>query len=750
MKIIDYKNASIIRSENTKLHLLQPSISLDPQTKRIQDPEEVWNQISLAIGGLEIGEKCDSRIIVLPEVSVPRVYAQDTLHLVFGKFSGHTVLIFGLELCTVEECQFLIKALTLLDNEPLRFWSSVNKERLVNACIIAIGEGDGAFKVLFQPKLTPSKFEGSLDQLEDVVTSDYLYRIIFKDASIMVLICSDFFNRPSGGREKIIDIVSRYVLETDEPLDFIFNIQYNPSVDHPLFINSISRFYDDGYMTRATACLIQVNSLIEKGLGAKSKILFYKGASIPRTEPVKQINAPVVGYELGSEASSTSITFKRLPREWDRYRDKYPLSIQMKLINNDVSQSKPLSGISYVMPVPLSPPIDLSSYRDVCNRLSEVGQLRQAEEWARYGFEQYLDERRWHQAAELMQFVAIQLRHSGSLDRSLQAYALAEEVLWRTDDPSFDNQLLNMRIRAGRVMVEEYLIRGNALQALQRYDNMLDEIDEYLEEKRETLLEGEKRTLRRYKLHGMRQQGEMHRITGEYKKALQYFRYSYDNIDYMCPRAKAFSMLGIADSLRQIGDFKAAKNCYSEAEIYADIHKDFHLKMRLLRGLIEVRIISGNKAEEMITKYREEARMGGFLFAEVYGEIFTCRCLIYDEINAALTVVEKSEKLAQLGGTKLRLEHTHSILAKGEILRRLGDRNSEELFKSALKNYTFMGVKWGIIRATIGLAAINSVDTEALNEMRLLARNSSYEMGFILRAIKDPLSACDMLLVNMP
>lgn len=750
MKIIDLKSDIQLRSKNTKLHLLQPSVSLNPINKRIQNPEKVWSQISIAVNHLENDEPCESRIIVFPEVSVPRIYLLDTLDLIFNKFSRHTVTIIGLELCTVKECESLLRNLQLLDNEPFKLFDNVNKERLVNACLIALQNEAGNFKVLFQPKLTPSKFEGSLDQLADIVCSYYLYRLVFIDASILVLICSDFFNRPPGSVEKIIDIVSRHVFQTGISLDFLFNIQYNPSVDHPLFLNSIERFYDDGYMSRATVCLVQVNSLIDNDHGAKSKILFYKETPLPRTEPVKQIKAPVVGYELGDKASTTSITFKRLPIEWDKYRDKYPFNIQAIQINKDKLQPQPLEGISYVMPTESLPSIDLSSYRDVCEKLSEVGNLQQAEEWARYGFKQYLKEKRWRHAAALMQFVAIQLRHSGILDKSLQAYASAEEVLRRIDDQKFDDKLLDLRIRAGRVMVEEYLIRGNGHLAIQRYQNIIDELDEYLKEYTPFLLEGEIRSLNRYKLHGMRQQGEMYRLIGHYLKALKLYRHSYKNLDYMCPRAKAFSMLGIADCLRQIGNIEAANKYYNEVKIYADIHKDYHLKMRILRGIIETNIISGNDALEMIEEYREEALSGGFLFAKVYGEIFKCRSLIRIDINQSLKIVEKIEELTRLGGTKLRLEQTHNTLIKGEILRRINDKESKELLNSALNSYSNMHVSWGILRAMLALVATESINIEKLVDVQHLTGSSHYEKNFIVSAINNPILACDILLVNMP
>ncbi len=248
MKII-HQNLDIdFKTEAIGIYLSQISSDLDDNTKRLKNAEGKWNIIR-SILDLASSSNKPFNFLIFPEIAIPYAYIQEFITFIKGKFPANTVTIFGTEIISVEDCKTLVEKLGIQGEESNRILQNADKQRSVNPCLIVVKPPEKRSLSLFlQFKITHSKYEGALDNINNLLPSDFIYYFKSRNLNFITLICSDFFNRLPGLYTKIIDEIDYEILKKGSPLDFIFNIQYNPSPDHELFLHSLNRIYDDGYL----------------------------------------------------------------------------------------------------------------------------------------------------------------------------------------------------------------------------------------------------------------------------------------------------------------------------------------------------------------------------------------------------------------------------------------------------------------------------------------------------------------------
>jgi hypothetical protein len=218
-------------SGSLKIYLAQLTNNIDPKTGRIVNPEEKWKIMagSISIVGQNIA---NNTVLLFPELSLPCSLAEKFVSHCTNNLGGNTIVITGIELMTVTECIDLANDLGITKIDKLsKVFERSAKNQPINICFILLVSGRNKYQAYLQPKIIHSKFEGSLDKIKNLVTSDFIYHFILSRYTFMVLICSDLFRRPSGSLKRTIDYVDYNVLKADGKLDFIFNIQHNPSPD---------------------------------------------------------------------------------------------------------------------------------------------------------------------------------------------------------------------------------------------------------------------------------------------------------------------------------------------------------------------------------------------------------------------------------------------------------------------------------------------------------------------------------------
>ena len=329
MRIIRQKLGIKFDSEAIGIYLCQIRTSLDSSTKKEKNPGGKWKTIKSILEF--VSKTANSRpfnILIFPEICLPYRYIKGFNRFIEHKFPDNTVTIVGIEIISVNECINLADSLGIKKLEVMELLKSAHRGQPVNSCLIIAKQGASKCRYFLQIKIAHSKFEGDLDNIKNILLSNYAYYFNSRNINFVVLICSDFFNRPVGKFMKIIDAIDYEILKKGKPLDFIINIQYNPSPDDERFLHSLSRIFDDGYHTHGNLCVIFLNSVFGIIKGGFSKVLFHKDAKLQKTQPVKQIDAPVVGYEFSKKEMLAHYYFDRLPRSWDPKRDVQPMHFE--------------------------------------------------------------------------------------------------------------------------------------------------------------------------------------------------------------------------------------------------------------------------------------------------------------------------------------------------------------------------------------------------------------------------------------
>lgn len=742
-----------IETEAIKVYLAQILTDIDENTKRLRSPDEKWERIK---GILQFASSSiNPFFLVFPEVSIPYTYAKQAVDFIRDKFPPDSITVLGIELIQVKDCKSIVRDLSIQRQEINRVLESANNDKPVNPCLIIIKQNYKC-RYFLQLKITPSKYEGTLDDVENLLDSNFIYYFKSKDLNFIVLICSDFFNMRTGLYTKIIDEIDYGILKKGEPLDFIINIQHNPSPDHHLFLHSLGRVYDDGYKGHGDLCVIFLNSILSGvNKGGLSKILFYKERKIPEKQPLKQIGAPVVGYEFPENEVLIGVFFDRLPKSWDDKRDFVPLHYDFYEIDRSeckMVKNKQKYPIYYITPTEKEASLTHDSYQELALRLSNLGNFDKAIEWAKKAQDYYNKRKEFLNAAKLGLFIAIQYRHKGECNNSLQNYAVAESVIRRIKKESPKSKITLWRIEAGRVMVKDYLINGDCKRAYREYNRLIEDIVHYLQN-RPKIDYTDKKELELYKIHAIRQQAEMLRIVGDYNKALKLFRYAYKQYNYIYAEEKAYSALGQGDSLRMLGKFSDALKKYAEAEEFAQLKKNNRLLARVLRNKAEVyrakRKIESVK--DCLDKLKKLSDKTNYRFGKIYYFLISGGlCLQKNNSEDAESFFKDAISLSTRDPDSLKIEHAHSLFGLAET-QRLNRNITESIkqYKKSNKMYKEIGSVWGMIRTSIGLAII---DTPRFREsVKTIGKtNDSIDKAFITKLNEGNLESDEILFLNIP
>jgi tetratricopeptide (TPR) repeat protein len=755
MKIIPKQLNINIKNEAVRIYLAQISTDLDKHTKRISNPQEHWGVIDSIFRLVSsAAETTPFNFLILPEIAVPYAFVPDAVNFIRDAFPENSVTIFGIELITVKECQRLMQELGIRDAETKPVMDTREDDRPVNACLIAVKERGGECRCYLQFKITHSKFEGALDTVENLLPSDYLYYFKSPNLNFVTLICSDFFNRPSGELCKIIDEIDFNILKQGEPLDFFFNIQYNPSPDHGLFLHSLSKIYDDGYGAHGNLCTVFLNSIISGNRkGGLSKILFYKKSKLPEKQPLKQIDAPVVGYELTGDVTLTCLSFDRLRRSWDSARDTYPVHFaSFKLVGGEWHSNNSENNTRYLAPMEKQGFLDYETYEELADRFSHSGDYERAIEWSAKALSHWEEERDHYRAAKTALFMAIQYRHQGRFNDALQVYAKAEDFILRLADLTPTSHLTRWRIQLGRIMVEDYLIKGRCKVAYSKYQTFGLDMDEYLSTYPQPH-DISKVEIELYKTHLIRQQAEMLRLRGSYTKALNFFKKAYERYSYVYAEEKANAALGQADCLRLLGEYEAALDKYDEAKDYARTKKDKRLLAKVLRNKAELHRVT-NDDQAVLAILGELALISdktNYLFGKIYLHLIKGGVHLKSDPAKAIEVLTQIQSLTpQFSKSYLKIEYAHYILGVAEAKRLCGDPQAAAGYQEAYKLYKETDVLWGIVRASVGLSMLAQSDGKLDQLLKGLHITDPIDADFIGRAHAGRIDKSEILFLNMP
>ena len=748
MKIITQKLGVDFETEAVGIYLSQILTDVDHTTKRLRNTKQKWNVIKSILESV-----CSSNqpfnFLIFPEIAIPYAYIDKFINVIEQEFPDNTVTIFGIEIKSVEDYGTVVENLGIQAEEANRLLQKADKKRPVNACLTVVKPKKSKCLYFLQLKITHSKYEGALDNIENLLSSNFIYYFNSRNLNFITLICSDFFNRPAGSLAKIIDEIDYKILKKGLPLDFIINIQYNPYPDHELFLHSLNRIYDDGYKSHEHLCTVFLNSIISGNRkGGLSKVILYKNSTLPERQPLKQIDAPVVGYEFPESEMLIYLSFERLPKSWDPKRDVYPLHFEChKLVGNRWVPSKK-DNIRYIAPIGKEASLDFQTYEELAYRLSNLGKLDRSIEWAEKAQKHWEKQKNYLKAAPMRLFIAIQYRHQGKFRESLKNYALAESLVLGVENLTPQTKLTRWRIKAGKVMVEYYLIKGDCRRAYKEYDEVIEEIDNYLENQQ--IDDNYRKKIQLYKIHAIRQQAEMLRMLGKYNKALRLFRKAYKQYKYVYAEEKAYSVFGQGDSLRMLGDFDGAMIKYKEAMEFTQEKRSKRLLSRVLRSMAELHRTSGREIRNFLDELRELSNEINYFFGKLYYFLIAGGLNLKENTKKAEKFFEDASSLAQMQGDHLKIEYAHSIFGLAEVKRLSGDIKAAEFYNEAHKLYKETGVLWGIIRTSIGIAMTDASNSELKRSIKRLKSSDPIDRDFITRFSNGELKQHDILFLNIP
>jgi hypothetical protein len=335
------------------LYLAQILNKVDGRSLELEEVEKKWDVINSVLDfACSHYDTKPFNFLIFPEISVPYKYRDKLIKRIKkNDFPSNTITILGLEHISVKNCGKFINSIEESDERVKKSMEKLEvkekKNKKVNLCLIALKSGKGSPRFFIQPKIMPSKYEGSENNIENLFQGNFIYYFISDEFNFIVLICSDFFKRAVGSLTKIIDVIDYEIIKQGNHLDFIINIQHNPYKSPPedkYFFHSLNRLYDDGEKCHRHLCTIFLNSVISNsGKGDPSKVMFYKTKKInlQEREPLKQIDAPVVGYEFPKGERLIYLSFDRLPKYWGdcidppEKEDRYPIHFDLyKLVKN--------------------------------------------------------------------------------------------------------------------------------------------------------------------------------------------------------------------------------------------------------------------------------------------------------------------------------------------------------------------------------------------------------------------------------
>lgn len=387
-----------------------------------------------------------------------------------------------------------------------------------------------------------------------------------------------------------------------------------------------------------------------------------------------------------------------------------------------------------------------NSLMSLARHFSTLGEYEEAIAAALTALEREGSEAVGYKVASMEQFVAVQYRHMARFRESAIALARAEERLLAGNESTPTSRLLGFRIKFGRIMTEDYLIGGQPNEALARYEGLMDRVRIYIDEA--GLADEELIRFQRYELHGMRQIAEMYRMLGEYEEARRLFAHCFEAYG-LFGEERAYSQLGVSDSLRMKGEFTEAKGIYQELIEYAANQENLRLHARALRNRIEcdrTLLLTGSQLDPEqiqtdIERLFQISERAGYHFGLLYGRLSAACHLLQADPGAAAVAFTDARELTDAGsGDRIRLEWVHTILGEADALRLKREYDEAvEKYREALDWYRKGGIKWGESRAYAGLRMADNPGKDEVIEYAsgdqvldgLLSRDSSLSIPLV-------------------
>jgi tetratricopeptide (TPR) repeat protein len=711
----DYSEAMRVETVDLKVSLAEPlglymaqiASELDMESGRLIAPEAQWRTIESAMN-----MACSSQgqqpfsFFITPEVSTPFSAIGKILSRIRSDdYPAPSVSLFGIEIVDAASWRKAVRDWSIEHDE--RLFAGCRDEQPLNAVLIVAHSADGD-TIYLQPKLTSSKFEGSVYRGEQLHVGSVLYRFMTGKIAFTTLICSDFFLPDDTGR-RVIDTVDFQMMKGEEPVDLIINVQHNRAPDHELFRHSLARLYD---RDTPSFCTLFVNSARhEEGQRGASKVLFARSPCLRRVEPVRPYDAPVTGYEVTGEECLVHVQLKGLPRKWkDSTLD--PVVVQQFDRNGNGWVAADTGHLRFVTPADsprLSP--DFLTYEDLAARASTLGLYDKAVEWFEAAAGRYEKLRKFGEAARIWGRIAAQYRTQGHYIAAQSAYAESQKLLLQVRDRSaLQTRMLGWRLQMGIALVQLYHLRGNIKEMRYLVENVSREIDEALSG---DLSPEEQFELGTLKLHALRQRAKVSRMSGQLARAASEYAQVFQEYHYGFAEEKAYARLGEAESLRLAQDWMPAEEAYDDVMTFADHRNDRRLQMRVCRGRAELMRAQGRDADcvralgEMARRWEKTP----YLFGRIYAHLIEGGLSLQRHAAADAThEFEEALTLAKTPAFELRIEMRFARLGLAEALRLDGSPDAVQAYRAVEKEFRDTGLTWGeeTARRGTGLALENN------------------------------------------
>jgi tetratricopeptide (TPR) repeat protein len=348
--------------------------------------------------------------------------------------------------------------------------------------------------------------------------------------------------------------------------------------------------------------------------------------------------------------------------------------------------------------------------REACEYLAKTyssrGEHRRAIEWGLRALQHSKRDGLPGQAGKAALLIAQQCRHQGRFDEALRYYAQAEQSIRDSGAQGFEARTDLLRISAGRIMTENFLVLGDSNAALHAYEA----IDRELEDLRASNSDRSASDwLQLYELHLRRQQAELYRQVGLYSDSFQLFDELYHNYSYIEVAPKAWSLLGKAEAARMLGRTEEALESYKGAENFASNAPDLRLLARVLRNRAELARSQGRDPVPILEEFEKVVKKNDYLYGRIYFLLIRGgHELDVEAYSSAISSFHEARTLCRADGRPIGTEAVHAVLGLAEAYRLSGQLSeAESLLRQARDGYSRKGIAWGYLRATLALTSIS-------------------------------------------
>lgn len=304
-------------------------------------------------------------------------------------------------------------------------------------------------------------------------------------------------------------------------------------------------------------------------------------------------------------------------------------------------------------------------------------------------------------ASEIEHLIALQYRHSGSFTKALEHYVSAEVNIHKSTALTPAAKILYLRIKAGRIMVDEYFLRGHCRKAFDSYEGLKSNIED-LRENNVASNNNDSHMLELYELHLLRQQAEMLRVSGQYGEALRMFRDLYKRYEFSNALEKAYCLLGVGDSLRLSGELDEAMEKYEDCERHASETRHYGLLSRVLRNKVMALVSKGKENFEQAKK--ELDRLSSVpgsksRFNRIYYLLAAGAVCLEEDAHQSGEYFRDAISLSSTKQGELKIESLHGRFGLAES-KRLNDVNNIDtaIYPWLHNEYRKIGMNWGIVR----------------------------------------------------